>query len=199
MAAFGFNVLEKFDEADGSVTALLHCRPGTDRADYCVAYGFDEADGSWSYGKYTNNLAYAYDMANPDVIEEATVRWNWEDLAYAHSDYPIMDAPYEEHQQIIAELKKECGAEAIKTLKQWKDSAISQGNEQLASIERLTSILEAREAEREAFQEQRSSLKDEGRDAKGSSDALASKMADRAQTLGIDRKAITDHVTVASL
>ena len=199
MAAFGFNVLEKFDETDGSVTAILHCRPVTDSDDYCVAYGFDEADGIWSYGKYTNNLAYAYDMANPDVIEEATVRWNWEDLAYAHSDYPIMDAPYEEHQQIIAELKKECGAEAIKTLKQWKDSAISQGNEQLASIERLTSILEAREAEREAFQEQRSSLKDEGRDAKGSSDALASKMADRAQTLGIDRKAFTDHVTVASL
>ena len=83
MAAFDFNVLERFREDDGSVTALLHCRPGSDRADYCVAYRFDEEEGEWAYGKYTTSLAYALDLANPEVIEQATVRWTWEDLAYA--------------------------------------------------------------------------------------------------------------------
>ena len=143
MAAFDFNVLERFREDDGSVTALLHCRPGSDCADYCVAYRFDEEEGEWAYGKYTTSLAYAADLANPEVIEQATVRWTWEDLAYAQPGYPLAGMRDENHEALVAALKEGCFHDAVRALRLWKESAIAQGNEALGSLSGAAPIVES--------------------------------------------------------
>lgn len=142
-AAFPFHVIERFREKDGSVTALLHCRPGSENADFCVAYGFDEHSGSWAYGKYTSNLGYARDLANPEIIEEATVRWTWDDLALAQPDYPPYEMPFENHQKVVAEVKRTCASDAIRALKLWRESAIARGNEALGNLNRAAAIVDA--------------------------------------------------------
>ena len=62
-------VLEQFQDG----TALLF-QPGNAQP-FCVATDYDRATASWSYGKYFSDLGCAYEAADPEIIEDASVRW----------------------------------------------------------------------------------------------------------------------------
>lgn len=74
-------MLEEFnDSAYGTVAVLLRPKSAAYRAQtglgdpYVVAYGYDKETGEWSHGYYTSNLSYALDRANPEILEEATIK-----------------------------------------------------------------------------------------------------------------------------
>jgi len=62
-------VLEQFQDG----TALLF-QPGNAQP-FCVATDYDRATASWSYGKYFSDLGCAHEAADPEIIEDASVRW----------------------------------------------------------------------------------------------------------------------------
>lgn len=83
-------VLEQFeDSAYGTTAVLLRPESAAYRAQtglgdpYVVAYGYDKETGEWSHGYYTSNLSYAVDRANPEILEEATIKWQREDFELA--------------------------------------------------------------------------------------------------------------------
>lgn len=45
-----------------------------------MATDYDRATASWSYGKYFSDLGCAYEAADPEIIEDASVRWVKEDI-----------------------------------------------------------------------------------------------------------------------
>lgn len=67
-------VLEQFQDG----TALLF-QPGNAQP-FCVATDYDRATASWSYGKYFSDLGCAHEAADPEIIEDANVRWVKEDI-----------------------------------------------------------------------------------------------------------------------
>lgn len=67
-------VLEQFQDG----TALLF-QPGNAEP-FCVATDYDRATASWSYGKYFSDLGCAHEAADPEIIEDASVRWVKEDI-----------------------------------------------------------------------------------------------------------------------
>lgn len=67
-------VLEQFQDG----TALLF-QPGNAQS-FCVATDYDRATASWSYGKYFSDLGCAHEAADPEIIEDASVRWVKEDI-----------------------------------------------------------------------------------------------------------------------
>lgn len=67
-------VLEQFQDG----TALLF-QPGNAQP-FCVATDYDRATASWSYGKYFSDLGCAHEAADPEIIENASVRWVKEDI-----------------------------------------------------------------------------------------------------------------------
>lgn len=44
------------------------------------ATDYDRATASWSYGKYFSDLGCAHEAADPEIIEDASVRWVKEDI-----------------------------------------------------------------------------------------------------------------------
>ena len=67
-------VLEQFQDG----TALLF-QPGNAQP-FCVATDYDRTTASWSYGKYFSDLGCAHEAADPEIIEDASVRWVKEDI-----------------------------------------------------------------------------------------------------------------------
>lgn len=67
-------ILEQFQDG----TALLF-QPGNAQP-FCVATDYDRATASWSYGKYFSDLGCAHEAADPEIIEDASVRWVKEDI-----------------------------------------------------------------------------------------------------------------------
>lgn len=61
-------VLEQFEG-----TALLFMPQAV--TPYCVAYAYNCETGDWQAGSYFSNLADAYERANPEILEDFTVRW----------------------------------------------------------------------------------------------------------------------------
>lgn len=61
-------------------------RPGATYEPYVVAHGYDKATGEWSYGSYYGDLGHAFEEANPEIIEEACVRWEKGDIRAALSE-----------------------------------------------------------------------------------------------------------------
>ena len=60
-------------------TAILYC--GGDEP-FMVAKGYDRKTGEWSgEAVYVDDLSVAWDIANPEIIEEATVKWTRGDIA----------------------------------------------------------------------------------------------------------------------
>ena len=74
-------------------TALLF-RPQNNYEPFVVAYGYDKAAGEWSHGSYHTDLGHAFEEANPEIIEDACVRWQRGDIATAlgNEEYPATDA-----------------------------------------------------------------------------------------------------------
>lgn len=68
--------------------ALLF-RPENKYQPFVVAYDYDAASGEWSHGSYFSDLGHAYDVANPEIIEDATVRWELEDLREKLMDFGV--------------------------------------------------------------------------------------------------------------
>ena len=60
-------------------TAILYC--GGDEP-FMVAKGYDRKTGEWSGEAVSvDDLSVAWDIANPEIIEEATVKWTRGDIA----------------------------------------------------------------------------------------------------------------------
>lgn len=81
-------VLKEFGD-----TALLF-RPQNNYEPFVVAYGYNKAAGEWSHGSYHTDLGHAFEEANPEIIEDACVRWQRGDIATAlgNEEYPATDA-----------------------------------------------------------------------------------------------------------
>ena len=45
-----------------------------------MATDYDRTTASWSYGKYFSDLGCAHEAADPEIIEDASVRWVKEDI-----------------------------------------------------------------------------------------------------------------------
>lgn len=87
-------VLEQFQDG----TALLF-QPGNAQP-FCVATDYDRATASWSYGKYFSDLGCAHEAADPEIIEDASVRWGKEDIREKLKAQDI--APTEFNVQMLA-------------------------------------------------------------------------------------------------
>ena len=60
-------------------TAILYC--GGDEP-FAVVRGYDRKTGEWSgEAVYVDDLSVAWDIANPEIIEEATVKWTRGNIA----------------------------------------------------------------------------------------------------------------------
>lgn len=119
-------VLEQFeDSAYGTTAVLLRPESAAYRAQtglgdpYVVAYGYDKETGEWSHGYYTSNLSYAVDRANPEILEEATIKWQREDFEAA-----LEEKGLEPSKRNMEALIQACGK-----MQGWKDWATVGGNE----------------------------------------------------------------------
>lgn len=79
-------VLEQFQDG----TALLF-QPGNAQP-FCVATDYDRATASWSYGKYFSDLGCAHEAADPEIIEDASVRWV-QDFSPLAAQRPALNHP----------------------------------------------------------------------------------------------------------
>lgn len=81
-------VLKEFGD-----TALLF-RPVSPYEPYVVADGYDKASGEWSSGSYFSDLGHAWEKANPDIAEQACIRWERDDIKVAleNEGYPATEA-----------------------------------------------------------------------------------------------------------
>lgn len=110
-------VVAAFEDGTWDVAVLL--RRSSSRVEYVVAYGYVFEDAEWSHGTYTTDLAYALDLADPDVIFGATVRWRRRDIALALSAQGLpADAAH------VEEVADEIGF-----MKPWSERAIGEGND----------------------------------------------------------------------
>lgn len=87
---------------------------------YVVAHNFDPETMTWGHGTYYSDLGRAWDEINPDIIEQATVRWSREDIREwlyddeeiddieAATDAILNDADYFQHwaDQAIADVNE---------------------------------------------------------------------------------------------
>lgn len=73
-------VLKEFGD-----TALLF-RPQNNYEPFVVASGYDKENGEWASGSYFSDLGYAWEKANPEIAEEACIRWQRDDIATALQD-----------------------------------------------------------------------------------------------------------------
>lgn len=80
-------VLKEFGD-----TAVLF-RPQNNYEPYVVASGYDKSSGEWSHGSYFSDLGHAWEKANPDIIEDACIRWQKDDIEVALSNegYPASE------------------------------------------------------------------------------------------------------------
>lgn len=75
--------------------------------------------GEWSHGYYTSNLSYAVNRANPEILEEATIKWQREDFEAA-----LEEKGLEPSKRNTEALIQACGK-----MQGWKDWATVGGNE----------------------------------------------------------------------
>lgn len=101
--------------------ALLFTSP-TSPTPYVIACGYDEATGEWASGLYRSDLGRAWDEFQPDIIEQATVRWQRQDLEQA-----LMAADIPPTRENVNDLLS-----ATEYMRGWEDVAIQNGNEMLA-------------------------------------------------------------------
>lgn len=122
-------VLEQFeDSAYGTTAVLLRPESAAYRAQtglgdpYVVAYGYDKETGEWSHGYYTSDLSYAFDRANPEILEEATIKWQREDFEAA-----LEEGGFKQSKKNLNALINKCFG-----MKGWKEVATQHGNEAIS-------------------------------------------------------------------
>lgn len=59
-----------------------------------MASGYDKSSGEWGHGSYFSDLGHAWEKADPDIIEDACIRWQREDIeaALSNEGYPASEA-----------------------------------------------------------------------------------------------------------
>lgn len=97
-------VLEQFQDG----TALLF-QPGNAQP-FCVATDYDRATASWSYGKYFSDLGCAHEAADPEIIEDASVRWVKEDIREKLKAQDIAPTEFNVQSVIMGDSEKNCNA-----------------------------------------------------------------------------------------
>ena len=70
-------VLKQFDDV-----AVLF-RPQNSHEPYVVANGYDKQTGEWGHGSYFSDLGHAWEKANPEIVEDACIRWQRDDIKAA--------------------------------------------------------------------------------------------------------------------
>ena len=88
---------------------------------YVVAHGYDLTTGEWSHGSYFSDLGRAYDAADPEIIEQGTIRWMREDIACALKNEGIRPTD-----RAINDLLY-----SVSNFRGWRDYAIQDGNEMI--------------------------------------------------------------------
>lgn len=69
-------------------TAILF--RGGDKNPFIVASGYDRKSGEWhGPAEYVNDLSRAWDLANPNIVEDATVKWTRSEVAEALEGFGI--------------------------------------------------------------------------------------------------------------
>lgn len=127
-------VLEQFEDSAYGTTAVL-LRPESKRYQqetglgdpYVVAYGYDMQTGEWSHGFYTADLSYAVERANPEVLDELTVKWQREDF-----EATLEKDGYDPDKDNVDALILSCS----ESMEAWKGSAIADGNETIENAVR---------------------------------------------------------------
>lgn len=104
--------------------ALLY-RPENTYQPYVVAYGYDKDTGEWSHGSYYGDLGHAFDEANPEIIEEASVRWEIEDVREKLEEYDVDVTDY----NVAEVLTGDIGIKPV--AKYMRDNMIASGHEDL--------------------------------------------------------------------
>lgn len=89
---------------------------------YVCAWGYDDKTGEWGHGTYYSDLGRAWDRIHPEIIEEASVRWQREDLRAT-----LIDQGIEPFDKVVNDFLYE-----VNHLRGWRDNAIESGNEFLA-------------------------------------------------------------------
>ncbi len=86
---------------------------------FVIASGYDPATGTWASGSYYSDLGHAWECFQDDIIEDASVRWVYEDIERA-----LEQAGAPVNGDTVEEL-----LDAVEDMRGWRDSAISRGNE----------------------------------------------------------------------
>ena len=89
---------------------------------FVVAWGYDDATGEWSQGRYYSDGSRAWDVMDPYILEDATVKWCRDDFSGA-----LAEAGVEATDALVDEV-----IEAAALHRGWKGWAISHGNEIIA-------------------------------------------------------------------
>ncbi len=88
---------------------------------FVIASGYDPKTGTWAHGSYYADLGRAWECFQDDIIEDASVRWVYEDIERA-----LEQAGAPVNGDTVEEL-----LDAVEDMRGWRDSAISRGNEML--------------------------------------------------------------------
>lgn len=122
---------------------------------YVVAHGYEAETGEWGHGSYFSDLGHAYEAADPDIIEQASIRWMRDDLAQA-----LEEAGIEPSKGAIYSLQSD-----VADMSGWRDMAISHGNEMLSDYA-CDIAKEHKSSEKSFGKEKAPSLADRAADAK---------------------------------
>ena len=122
---------------------------------YVVAHGYEAETGEWAHGSYFSDLGHAYEAADPDIIEQASIRWMRDDLAQA-----LEEAGVEPNKETIYSLQSD-----VANMSGWRDMAINHGNEMLSDY--ACDIAKEYKSSEKSFEKEKApSLADRVADAK---------------------------------
>lgn len=147
--------------------ALLY-RPENTYQPFVVAYGYDKDTGEWSHGSYYGDLGHAFDEANPEIIEDATVRWELEDIRAKLEEYGIEASDHNIAEVLGGDIYTKPIAKCM------KENMIQSGHEDLESHISYLKEKECFEAKSPQMQKDDKgySLSSEQRDASAAKEAL---------------------------
>lgn len=127
---------------------------------YVIAHDYEAKTGEWSHGSYFSDLGHAYETADPDIIEQASIRWQRNDLMAA-----LEEAGVTPTEIMVTNLLSD-----VSYMHGWRDVAISRGNEMLS--DRALDYAKSQQVEKNELPTCTISLADRANDAQKASQEL---------------------------
>lgn len=165
-------ILQTFEIEGNERPDALVFSPGAVQP-YIVAHGYDAETGEWSHGSYYSDLGRAYDAANPEIIEDATVKWELEDVREKLEEYGV-DISGRNVAEVLA---GDAGTRPV--AKYMRENMIASGHEDLN--DRIQTLKAQGRFEGQGYAAQKEdksySLSSEQRDASSAKEALGTEHA----------------------